>query len=200
MPKFSYKISCPNCSAENTATFLKSREPPSVIIVCYECSYPMIYNTREKIVELRVAPIKKKAFLIHSAKAGEKELLAGFRELLTSYGVNSFIIEEDPRPVDWLQKSLDGINSSDFILVFLTKRYQFTDEKGSIAGWKAPDKCYDEIAISFALRKDILALVEKKVDPGSVLETRAWCYRFEQKPKFKADPEFFVFLDTYIGN
>ena len=101
--------------------------------------------------------------------------------------------------MDWLQKSLDGITSADFILVFLTKRYQFTDEKGQIAGWKAPDKCYDEIAISFALRKDILALVEKGVDPGRVLETRAWCYRFEKEPKFKAGTEFFKFLVSYLG-
>lgn len=199
MPKFSYKVDCPNCSTENRADFLLSRESPTVMIVCYECSYPMSYNTREKTVEIPVIPIKKKAFLIHSSKSGEKELLAEFRELIRLYGVNTFVIEEDPRSVDWLQKSLDGITSSDFVLVFLTKRYQFTDEKGSIAGWKAPDKCYDEIAISFALRKDILALVEKEVDPGKVLDTRAWCYRFEREPKLKCGTDFFLFLAKYMG-
>ena len=200
MPKFTYKMRCPNCSTENQATFLTSYEPLSVVLVCYQCSCPMKYNPREKTVELRVAPtMTKKAFLIHSAKPEERKLLAQFRDLLTLYGVKSFVIEEDPRSVDWLQKSLDGITSSDFVVVFLTKRYQFTDEKGSVAGWKAPDKCYDEIAISFALRKDILALVEKDVDPGRVLEMRAWCYRFEREPKFKADPAFFIFLDEYLG-
>lgn len=138
--------------------------------------------------------------MIHSSKLGEKELLDWFRDLLTLYGVNTFIIEEDPRSVDWLQKSLDGITSADFVLVFITKRYQFTDEQGQIVGWKAPDKCYDEIAISFALRKDIYALVEKDVDPGRVLETRAWCYRFEREPKFKADIDFFKVIETYLGN
>lgn len=200
MPKFSYEVSCPNCSTENLVDFLLRRESPSVIIYCCRCFYPIDYNTREETAEIRVTPIRKKAFLIHSSKPGEKKLLVEFRELLRLYGVNTFVIEEDPRSVDWLQKSLDGITSSDFVLVFLTKRYQFTDEKGSIVGWKAPDKCYDEIAMSFALGRDIIALVEKEVDPGKVLETRAWCYRFERKPKFKDAGEFFVFLDKYVGN
>ena len=200
MPKFSYEFLCPNCSAEGTFNIFMTQEPVTVKIVCHMCCYPIIYKPREKTSEILVVPIKKKAFLIHSSKPGEKSFLKWFRELVGLFGVNTFVIEEDPRSVDWLQKSLDGINSADFVLVFLTKRYQFTDEKGQIAGWKAPDKCYDEIAMSFARRKDILALVEKEVDPGRVLETRAWCYRFDREPKFKADPEFFKFLATYLGN
>ncbi len=74
------------------------------------------------------------------------------------------------------------------------------DEKGQIAGWKAPDKCYDEIAMSFALGKNILSLVEKGVDFGRVLENRMWCHRFEREPKFKADTGFFANLDFYAGN
>ena len=177
-----------------------SYESSTVKVVCYECSHPIRYNTQEKTAELDITPIKKKAFLIHSATPRERELLAGFRQLIRLYGVNTFVIEEDPRSVDWLQKSLDGIGSSDFTLVFLTKRSQFADEKGALIGWKAPDKCYDEIAIAFALHKDILALVEKEVDPGRVLETRAWCYRFEREPKFKADINFFLFLGSYLGD
>ena len=199
MPKFSYEALCANCSAKNRFELLLRREPPEIRVVCHECSYLNTYNTRKKAMKLCVDPIVKKAFLIHSSKPKERELLDQFRELVKTYGVNTFIIEEDPRSVDWLQKSLDGITSSDFVLAFLTKRYQFTDEKGSIAGWKAPDKCYDEIAMAFALRKDILALVEKDVDPGKVLETRAWCYRFEREPKFKAGTKFFLFLDKYLG-
>lgn len=200
MPKFPCTVDCPNCSTENFAEFLLSHKPTSVIIYCGECHYPMTYNIQKKTAEIRVTPIRKKAFLIHSSKPREKRLLAKFRELLRLYGVKTFVIEEDPRSVDWLQKSLDGINSSDFVLVFLTKRYQFTDKKGLIAGWKAPDKCYDEIAMSFALGRDIVALVEKEVDPGRILETRAWCYQFEREPKFKCGSGFFPFLDEYIGN
>jgi len=199
MPKFSYRLCCPNCSAESTFSVLQQHEPLTVRAICGDCCYPAIYNTQKKTLELLPEPVKKKAFLIHSAKPGERNILVGFRELLRLYGVNTFVIEEDPRSVDWLQKSLDGITSSDFVLAFLTKRHQFLDEKGSIVGWKAPDKCYDEIAISFALHKDILALVEKEVDPGRVLETRSWCYRFEKELKFRADPDFFVFLVSYLG-
>ena len=198
MSRFSYKFHCPNCSFDGNVETLATYEPLSIRVICPECYYPEIYKPREKTGEIRVEPIKKKAFLIHSSKGEERELLDWFRELLRLYGVNTFIIEEDPRSVDWLQKSLDGITSADFVLVFLTKRYQFTDEEGQVAGWKAPDKCYDEIAMAFALRKDILAFVEKEVDPGRVLETRAWCYRFEREPKFKAGTEFFLFLDSYI--
>ena len=199
MPRFSYRFRCPNCSFKGTLKALMTHELPTLKGICPKCWYPVTFNTREKTAEILMEPIRKKAFLIHSAKPKEKDLLKWFREVLRMYGVQTFIIEEDPRSVDWLQKSLDGITSSDFALVFLTKRHQFTDEKGQIAGWKAPDKCYDEIAISFALRKDILALVEKEVDPGRVLETRAWCYRFQRKPKLKADTEFFKFLKKYLG-
>lgn len=105
--------------------------------------------------------------------------------------------------MDWLQKSIDAIRNTDFAISFLTKRYQFTDEKGQ-NGWKAPDKCYDEIAMSFALQKDLFALVEKETDSGRVLEDRAWCYQFEKIPTrggapITADTEFFTRLDSYVN-
>ena len=120
------------------------------------------------------------------------------------YGVLTLIIEEDTRvEVDWLQKSLDAIKATDFAIPFLTKRYQFTDESGQIVGWKAPDKCYDEIAISFAMRRDLFALVEKGVASGNVLQTRAWCYQFDRQPTqgapINADLEFFKTLERHVN-
>ena len=105
--------------------------------------------------------------------------------------------------MDWLQKSLDAIKNTDFTIAFLTKRYQFTDELGQ-GGWKAPDKCYDEIAISFAIQRDLFGLVEKETDSGRVLQDRAWCYQFEKKPTqggapITVDWKFFSQLDLYTN-
>jgi len=177
MPKFHYAAVCPNCSHKGSKDYFWQYEHPSFIVVCKKCYFPLTFDTKKKTVEIQVAPVNRRAFLIHSSKPEEKKLLDWFRELMHLYGIPTTVIEEDPRSVDWLQKSLEGISSADFVLVFLTKRYQFTDETGKM-GWKAPDKCYDEIAMVFALHKDIVALIEKEVDSGRVLDTRAWCYRF----------------------
>ena len=199
MPKFEYNITCPNCSKIGVIEFLAPIEQESVAATCLECYFPLRFFPSSNTTEIRFVPIKKTAFLIHSSKPNERKDLDDFRSLMHLYGVSTKIIEEDPRSVDWLQKSLDGIKESDFVLVFLTKRCQFTDESGKIVGWKAPDKCYDEIAISFALKKDILALVEEGVDPGRVLETRAWCFRFSREPKLLIDITFFDRVDVYTG-
>lgn len=197
MPKFQYTVLCPNCSNEGSVSYFWQHEHPNFLAVCGKCSFPLVFDTKKKTAEIRVEPIKKRAFLIHSSKPNEKKLLNWFRELVKLYGVSTNIIEEDPRSIDWLQKSLEGITSADFVLVFLTRRYQFTDESGKI-GWKAPDKCYDEIAMAFASHKDIFALVEKEVDSGRVLDTRAWCYRFEREPELEADANFFIRIDKYL--
>ncbi|MCJ7559720.1 toll/interleukin-1 receptor domain-containing protein [Candidatus Bathyarchaeota archaeon] len=161
----------------------------------------MTFKPSTNISEIRIEQLRKSAFLIHSSKEEEKDLLNWFRILLQLYGVSTLIIEEDSRSnVDWLQKSLDGIEHTNFVLAFLTKRYQFLDDNGQARGWKAPDKCYDEIAIAFARKRDLFALVEKSVDPGMVLEQRAWCYEFHREPSVQIDIKLFQQLDSYMGN
>jgi hypothetical protein len=198
MPRFSFEIMCANCSKKWKGEVIGLTEPDSAKAFCPECYFPLRYYPKEGKTEIRMEPITKRAFLIHSSKPEEKSLLDWLRSLLKLYGIATTIIEEDPRSVDWLQKSLEGITSADFVLVFLTKRYQFVDESGNVAGWKAPDKCYDEIAISFALRKDLFALVEREVEPGNVLRTRAWCYRFEEDSPIKVDYDFFEKIEEYL--
>jgi hypothetical protein len=172
---------------------------------CNGCYYPIRVYPTEKRSEIVIREIVKRAFLIHSSEKKEKIILDYFRALLKLYGVETLIIETDPRPVDWLQKSLDGIKNGDFVIAFLTKRYQFANDSGAISGWKAPDKCYDEIAIAFALEKQILALVEEEVEPGNVLSTRAWCYGFARNEPskgacpIKIDTDFFTQLWTMLG-
>jgi hypothetical protein len=204
MSKREYHYACPNCSTPLIATRIDLEIPKEFNChACPKCFYPQKYYSSENRAEIRIEKIKKTAFLIHSSKPEEKELLSWFRALLKLYGIGTRIIEEDPRSIDWLQKSLDGINSTDFVISFLTKRYQYANEVGAIQGWKAPDKCYDEIAIAFALHKDLFALVEKDVAAGNVLATRAWCYSFEKKVEgdipIGADQQFFVVLDDYVN-
>jgi hypothetical protein len=163
----------------------------------------LLYHTKQKRVEIDLEKSNKKAFLVHSAKPEDSSLLEWFRGLLRRLGISSIVIEEDTRvEPDWPTKSLDAIKTTDFTIPFLTKRYQFNNELGQPAGWKAPDKCYDEIAISFARQRDLIALVEKDVDSGNVLQTRAWCYRFERQPTngapITADLNFFERLHHYV--
>src|SRR3989304_2119089 len=204
MTKRSYQLCCPNCSRNFNITSIELEAPKKMPTWCFYCYYPLNFYPIEKRVEIAINEITKNAFLIHSSEAGEKELLDWFIALLRLYGVQTHIIETDPRPVDWLQKSLDGILAADFAIALLTKRYQFLGESGEIKGWKAPDKCYDEIAISFALQKPICVLVEKDVDSGNVLNTRAWCYKFtknadiEPPAPIKADIDFFQQLFLLI--
>lgn len=200
MSKMHYEFSCPNCGYELKIEFISRYVPYTIKTICEKCYHPLSFHPKEKVAEIRMELLRKTAFLIHSAKPEDKTLLDWLRGVLVLYGISTKIIEEDPRSVDWLQKSLDGINSTQFVLVFLTKRYQYMNESGRLIGWKAPDKCYDEIAISFALGKDIYALGEKQVDLGRVLETRAWCYRFERDHEAHIDIEFFAKLDSYVGN
>lgn len=203
MSKHILEFTCPNCSTNLRYEEIALQLPTFFPTRCVHCYYPLNFYPKENRIEFRIEKTKKTAFLIHSSKHEEKTLLDWFRAVLNLYGVSTRIIEEDHRPVDWLQKSLDGISSSDFVLAFLTKRYQFTNESGK-QGWKAPDKCYEEIAISFALRKDIYALVEDEVDSGNVLTTRAWCYPFK-KTTLKISPieternGFFYILDGYVN-
>lgn len=207
--KVRYDFVCPDCDSKLTLERIETSTPLSIKTICCECYYPLIFSpmaSSEQQTKIRAEYIRKTAFLIHSAKAEDKNLLDWFRTVVKLYGVSTAIIEEDRRShLDWLQKSIDGIKSAHFVLVLLTKRYQSTDEAG-LSIWKAPDKCYDEIAMSFALAttlggKDILALIEKDVDPGRVLETRAWSYKFDRSSKkLKIDLEFFQTLDRYMDN
>jgi hypothetical protein len=138
-------------------------------------------RTKQNIAEIRSETPHKKTFLMHISKREEKAILDWFRFLLKLYGVSTILLEENTRVrVDWLQRSLDAIRTTDFVIVFLTKRYQFTYERGKIVGWKAPDKCCDEIAMSFASSKDLFAIVEKEVGSGRVLQDRACCYQFSR--------------------
>lgn len=180
MSKRTYTIKCPNCSENFEVTSIDLEVPDFFWTWCTSCYYPVDFFPIKGQSKIRQSKIFKNAFLIHSSGVDEKKILEWFIGLLKLYGLETHIIETDPRPVDWLQKSLDGIRSADFVIAFLTKRYQFLDKSGKISGWKAPDKCYEEIAISFALQKQICALVEEEVDPGNVLETRAWCYKFKR--------------------
>jgi len=118
--------------------------------------------------------------------------------------VKTSIVEEDNRPLDWLHKSKENIDQNNFIIALLTKRYQFKDDSSQLK-WKGPDKCYDEIAMSFMWGKDIIALVEEGVDPGRVLERVAWCYFFKRGNRgaiksIKDGNELFQRLDEFLGN
>lgn len=197
---------CPNCNRQLKMDYVALEVPESLSSFCPFCYYPLKSFPRENRAEIRLERIKKTAFLIHSSKQEEKNLLDWFKSVIQLYGVRTHVIEEDHRSVDWLQKSLDGIRSSDFALAFLTKRYQYANETGVVSGWKAPDKCYDEVAISFAHNKDLYALIEDGVDSGNVLASRAWCYNFGKKTAVEgseapivANSEFFQVLDNYVN-
>ena len=206
MSKRTCEISCPNCSKEFSVTRIDLEIPKSIITWCSHCYYPLRVYPKEHRFEIRMKGIKKNAFLIHSSDAGEKRILTWFRGLLRLHGLETHVIESDSRPIDWLQKSLEGIRSVDFVIALLTKRYQFTGNSGKIRGWKAPDKCYEEIAMAFALQKPICALVEEEVDPGNVLKTRAWCYKFRRNADktaptpIDADNDFFEQLLMLSGD
>lgn len=205
MSKREFEFTCPNCSTSNKVKGIFLENPKVLSTWCTTCYYPVDIYPSENISRISISEIQKRAFLIHSSDRSEKQILDYFRALLKLYGIETFIIETDPRPVDWLQKSLDGIKNADFVIAFLTKRYQFANESGNLRGWKAPDKCYDEIAIAFALQKQILALVEKEVDSGNVLNTRAWCYEFSRtetnqgKSPIVIDGGFFAQMLSFLG-
>lgn len=201
MSKFTHGIRCPNCSTDSILEYVTKYQPETLKTHCGVCYYPLTFKPSTNISEIRIEQLRKSALLIHSSKEEEKDLLNWFRILLQLYGVSTLIIEEDSRSnVDWLQKSLDGIDHTNFVLAFLTKRYQFLDDNGQARGWKALDKCHDEIAMAFARKRDLFALVEKSVDPGRVLEQRAWRYEFHREPSLQIDIKFFQQLDSYMGN
>lgn len=200
-----HEFKCPNCDSNVILNYVETYPLLSIETICDHCYFPLAFDPIKKEIKIRRKPIQKRAFLIHSAKKEDESLLKWFRGIVDLYGVSTHIIEEDRRSQpDWLQKSIDGIRSTEFVLVLLTKRYQYRDESGLLR-WKGPDKCYDEIAMSFALGtvlggRDIFALVEKDVDPGRVLEARAWYYTLEREyQKFGIDIEFFLKLDEYTG-
>ncbi len=204
MSKQEFKVICPNCKKKMKLSSIYLELPQRVHTTCGACYYPLIHYPKKQETEIAFYDAHKFAFLIHSSDKSEKNLLDYFRQLLKMYGIETFIIENDNRSVDWLQKSLDGIKKADLVIAFLTKRYQFCDVSGNVTGWKAPDKCYEEVAISFALQKEILALVEKDVEMGNILETRAWCYRFERGEETKSyfkdiDIDIFVQLASFLG-
>jgi hypothetical protein len=198
MSKRNFKCTCPNCSQETSFTSIYLENPKFIKTYCSTCYYPIKFFPETCKTEIDSHDIRKKAFLIHSSDKKEKKHLDYFRGLMKLWGVETFVIENDARSVDWLQKSLDGISNTDFVLCFLTKRYQFANEAGEIIGWKAPDKCYEEIAIAFALQKQIVALVESKVDAGNVLNTRAWCFKFDRIQDENLPSPLRIELDYFI--
>jgi len=200
-----YEFNCPNCNQHIIIDHIQTFTPLEIQTICNQCYFPLSFYPQQNETKIRAKTKRKTAFLIHSAKDNDKYPLDWFRPLVELYGVSTRIIEEDARTQpDWLQKSIDGIKSSDCTLVFLTKRYKYYKKDGTL-GWKAPDKCYNEIAMAFALGtvlggKQMFALVENDVDPGNVLEARAWCYRMERQDKtVKSDMKFFDKLDKYTG-
>jgi hypothetical protein len=203
MPKIKFDYCCPNCKHIGFLTAILPVKPMSIDSWCGICYYPISIDIKENATEIQGIGISKNAFLIHSSDKKDKDILDYLMVLLKLHGVETFVIEDDARSVDWLEKSLDGISNKDFVIAFLTKRYQYSDASGKITGWKAPDKCYEEIAIAFALRKKIIALVENDVDPGNVLKTRAWCYSFSRTDKqispIDIEPHFLTQLRTLIG-
>lgn len=200
-----YEFDCAYCNRHLTIEQIETYMVSEIRTICDRCYLPLSFYPQDNKTKIRQKSIRKTAFLIHSAKGEDKVLINWLRTMTQVYGVTTHVIEEDRRTEpDWLQKSIDGIRSSDFILVFLTKRYQYYRDDKSL-GWKAPDKCYDEIAMAFALGtmlggKEMFALVEEDVSPGNVLEARAWCYRFKREDNsLKTDTEFFVKLDDFTG-
>lgn len=200
-----FNFSCPNCQFDLNVDLILPT-PPLIKMICPECYNPLYFDPQKNYAKIRREPIRKNAFLIHSAKKEDKPFVDWFSDILLLYGARSIKIEDDPRTErDWLQKSIDGIKSSEFVIAVLIKRYSFTDELGTFR-YKAPDKCYDEIAMAFALgtiwgHKDMFALVEEGVDPGRVLEERAWCHTITMETqKVIIDIEFFKRLDEYLNS
>jgi hypothetical protein len=209
MSKHTISFSCPNCNSPLRIELIlqdaKVQMMDAFATHCSSCYHPLIYYPKQNRAEIRIEKPSKKAFLIHSSKREDKAELDWLRTLLKLYGILTIVIEDDKRAkVDWLQKSLDGIRKTDFVIAFLTKRYQFTNEQHKYV-WKAPDKCYDEITMSFTMDRTIFALVENETDPGRVLEDRAWFYLFSKQPTtagapITADIEFFDSLDRYVNH
>jgi len=198
-----FRFNCPNCGTELEISLFT---PVSDVFsfTCQHCYYPLNLYPLQNVAEMRREPVRKNAFLIHSSKKEDAPLVSQVAFLLLLHGVNTIKIEDDPRTErDWLQKSIDGIRNSNFVIAVLVRRYPFTDESGKFL-YKGPDKCYDEIAMAFALgtiwgHKDMFGLVEEGVDPGRVLEQRAWCHSFTRGyDKLRIDSEFFDKLDGYV--
>lgn len=197
-----YHFDCPYCHQRVGYTFLEESYP--VKLICSHCYRPLIRRQKTAPVTRRRELISKTAFLIHSSRAEDRNALLWVREVFRLYGVRTFIIEEDHRASDWLEKSRDGIDQHELVILLLTKRYQCMDDSGQLR-WKGPDKCYDETAMAFMRGRDIMALVERDVDPGRVLDRVTWCYFFARGDDGNVESiadgrEFFQNLDQYVGN
>ena len=199
-----FRFNCPNCE---TALEVKVFTPVTTTFkfICINCYFPLNVYPLRGIAEIRREPVRKNAFFIHSSKNEDAPFVSQLSFVLSLYGISIIRIEDDPRTErDWLQKSIDGIRNSHFVIAVLVKRYQFIDATGRFQ-YKAPDKCYDEIAMAFALgtiwgHKDVFGLVEEGVDPGRVLEERAWCHRFRiENQRQIIDIGFFERLDRYLN-
>jgi len=192
-------FNCPYCHKRIRYEVVEETYP--VKMICYYCYKPVIQYKKSQPIKRRKETISRTAFLIHSSKSEDNYLLNLVRRIFRLYGVSTYIVEEDSRAMDFLQKSKDGIEQTDFVVVLLTKRYKYKD-LGQWK-WKGPDKCYDEIAMSYMRGKDIFALIEKDVDPGRVLERVAWYKIFKRIGKnieIENGYELFQTLDTYLGN
>jgi hypothetical protein len=194
------RFNCPYCHKRTQYEVIEEIYP--VKMICYHCYKPVIQDKKSQPVKRRKETISRTAFLIHSSKSEDNYLLNWVRRVFRLYGVSTYIVEEDSRALDFLQKSKDGIEQTDFVVVLLTKRYKYKDDSGQWK-WKGPDKCYDEIAMSYMRGKDMFALIEKGIDPGRVLERVAWYKifrRVKKNVKIENGYELFQTLDTYIGN
>ena len=123
MSRQTIAFQCPNCKSDFSLDLVVLKLPKEIATHCQSCYFPLLYNVDKENAEIRMEKISKKAFLIHSSKREDKNLLNWFRSLLKLYGILTVIIEEDTRvKVDWLQKSLDAIRTTNFVIPFLTKR------------------------------------------------------------------------------
>ena len=201
MPSEEY-FECPHCNQRVDFRFFEEAYP--VKLICCHCYRPLIRRSKNGPITIRRERIKETGFLIHSSKVEDRNILSWLREILRLYGVKTYIIEEDARAIDWLHKSREGIDQHQLIVVLLSKRYQYLDDSNELK-WKGPDKCYDEIAMAFQRYRQIIALVEKDVDPGRVLERVAWCYFFERDENgdgisIKDGIQLFIRLDQFLDN
>lgn len=113
------RFNCPYCHKRIEYEVVGETYP--VKMICYHCYKPVIQDKKNRPVKRRKETIAKTAFLIHSSKSEDNYLLNWVRRVFRLYGVSTHIVEEDSRALDFLQKSKDGIEQNDFVVVIFFK-------------------------------------------------------------------------------
>ena len=172
-------------------------------MTCRACYKPVILDGAGQPVRRRREAITKTAFLIHSSRAEDRHVLVWVRHILNLYGVSTVIVEEDARPLDFLEKSRHAVDENELVVALLTKRYRYEDEASREMKWKGSDKCYDEIAMSFMRSREMFAFVEEGVDPGRILERVWWYAVFRRRGRnltIENGQDLFQRLELYTGS